>query len=65
MWIYRVYKLVHSTARNYKHTMTRLVLVREVVANNSSLAVDQVRSCKSFEEDQLFAHQHRKFNGYV
>ena len=64
-YIYKMFEAVSSTSSIKSSEFSKLAYHGEVVANNSSFAVDKYKKdYPSLKAKTIFAFQHRKFNGF-
>jgi hypothetical protein len=64
-FIYKMFEAVDSTSSIISNEFSKLIYHGEIVADNSSFAVDQYKAeHPSLKGKTVFAFQHRKFNGF-
>jgi|19_taG_2_1085344.scaffolds.fasta_scaffold178371_1 hypothetical protein len=64
-YIYKMFEAMPSTSSIKSSEFSKLAYHGEVVASNSSFAVDKYKKdYPSLKDKTLFAFQHRKFNGF-
>ncbi len=64
-YVYKMFEAVDSTSSIISSEFTKLAYLGEVVASNSSFAVDEYKAeHPALKDKPVFAFQHRKFNGF-